>query len=105
MFCKGERKSIDRLLDGVACFSRMSGLNSKLLRSTCLFANVEEYVVQVTRSISEFQLGSLPIKYLGLPLISGRLHKSYRDVLILVFVPELNLRLPNSWIWLDIFSY
>lgn len=76
LFCKGDGTSIKAMLDSVARFSTMSGLNANSDKSTCFFCNVSEEVVQQTLDLSGFQLGNFPIKYLGLPLISSRLTKS-----------------------------
>ncbi|XP_063948027.1 uncharacterized protein LOC135152123 [Daucus carota subsp. sativus] len=76
LFCKGESNSIRLLLDSVLQFSGVSGL--QLNKEKCLgfFSCVPNNVISHTLNHYGFQLGSLPISYLGLPLITSRLNES-----------------------------
>lgn len=82
LFCRGERRSIDLLLEGVADFAAISGLCTNNSKSTCFFANVDRTFREYVISSTGFQQGSLPVRYLGLPLISTKLR--YRDCLPLI---------------------
>lgn len=76
LFCKGDTHSISALLTSVARFSEISNLRPNIAKSHCFFCNVPQQVKDDTLSISGFQQGTLPIKYLGLPLITSRLKAS-----------------------------
>lgn len=52
------------------------------MKSHWFFANVPQDVISVAILTSNFQIGNLPIKYLGLPLITNKL--TARDCLALV---------------------
>ncbi|KAK1441009.1 hypothetical protein QVD17_06845 [Tagetes erecta] len=58
------------------------GLVPSIPKSTIYFCNVQEPVRMTILSIMSFVEGSLPVKYLGVPLISSRL--LYKDCKILV---------------------
>lgn len=61
---------IDRVLN---TFAEMSGLQVNKDKSTQMFAGVTDNEIQVLRRILHFNMGKLPMRYLGVPLISGRL--------------------------------
>lgn len=73
LFCKGEPNSIQLIFQGVAMFSKISGLNPNPMKSTCFFSNVRTDVQDSALSLTGFSRGALPVNYLGLPLISGKL--------------------------------
>ena len=77
LFCNGDLGSINSLLSAVSKFEEVSGLVMNKDKSLMFFANVHEDVITSSSALSGFQRGSLPIKYLGLPLISTKL--SARD--------------------------
>lgn len=54
----------------------MSGLRANPDKSLCFFCNVPSDIVNFALSLSGFQQGTLPIKYLGLPLITSTLTTS-----------------------------
>lgn len=74
LFCRGETKSVELLNMGLRLFSSVSGLQPNLSKSCCFFANVPTNVQQQILQLTGFQLGELPIKYLGLPLITSKLN-------------------------------
>ena len=82
LFCKGDSTSIKLLLDNVIRFSDFSGL--KLNKEKCLgfFSSVPENVVSNAIHNYGFSRGSLPISYLGLPLITSRLNAQICSPLI-----------------------
>ncbi|KAK1360680.1 hypothetical protein POM88_045154 [Heracleum sosnowskyi] len=61
------------MLNSVNRFFNASGLKPNPLKSACYFCNVDQDTVQSTLTTSGFSRGSFPFKYLGLPLITGRL--------------------------------
>lgn len=77
LFSHGDQSSIDLLLEGVNKFAAISGLYTNRAKSSCFFSNVDPAICDHVIDSSGFQLGTLPIKYLGLPLITTKL--SYRD--------------------------
>lgn len=62
-----------RLHKCLIIFSPISGLKINLSKSFLYGVGMDEEVVQVIASLLGFQLGPLPIRYLGLQL-GGRLH-------------------------------
>ncbi|KAK1407946.1 hypothetical protein QVD17_39574 [Tagetes erecta] len=65
------------VLRSLADFTAMSGLVPSIAKSTIYFCNVPDNVRLAILNIMPFVEGSLPVKYLGVPLISSRL--IYRD--------------------------
>lgn len=82
MFCYGDSSSVESLLQGLNFFASCSGLIPNVHKSQCFFSSMNSDIVDHILSISGFQQGSLPIKYLGLPLLSTRLN--YRDCMPLI---------------------
>lgn len=77
LYSHGDQLSINCLLNGVNSFSAISWLRPNWDKSSCFFANVAEETKAMVLSSTGFKLGTLPIRYLGLPLISTKL--SQRD--------------------------
>lgn len=73
LFCKGEINSIQQIMSGVTSFSSFSGLKPNVSKSTCFFCNVPYDVQDFALRLTGFSSGILPVTYLGLPLISGKL--------------------------------
>ncbi|XP_074361033.1 uncharacterized protein LOC141701249 [Apium graveolens] len=73
LFCKGIFSSINVLLDGVDEFSEASGLVVNLSKCNIFFSNVPLFTVSAALQRSGFIWGDLPIKFLGIPLVSKRL--------------------------------
>ena len=73
VFCKGEQRSISLLLDAINLFSSISGLKLNTSKCTCFFSNVPPEIRVNVLAQSGFSEGSLPIIYLGLPLVSRSL--------------------------------
>ncbi|XP_022014922.1 uncharacterized protein LOC110914438 [Helianthus annuus] len=82
MFARGEVKSVKLVLEALESFKNMSGLVPSIPKSTVYFANVTNQVKQRILELVSFKEGCLPVKYLGVPLISSRL--LYKDCQILV---------------------
>ncbi|GKB23009.1 hypothetical protein Tco_0862410 [Tanacetum coccineum] len=72
-------------------FSRCSGLKPSLEKSLVFFSNVPAQVKVAILKILPFYVGTLPIKYLGVPFISSRLHKHHCALLI----DKVKIRLSN----------
>ncbi|XP_020253837.1 uncharacterized protein LOC109830891 [Asparagus officinalis] len=74
---KGELYSVQKIYDCVKDFGEKSGLEANPSKCAIYYGGVEESIKGVIRNSLNFPEGSLPIKYLGLPLISKRM--SYID--------------------------
>lgn len=73
LFSKGDKDSMKILLDTINHFSQISWLLPNASKSNCFFCNIPSDVAHDILQYSGYQLGTLPIKYLGLPLISKKL--------------------------------
>ncbi|XP_017227807.1 uncharacterized protein LOC108203403 [Daucus carota subsp. sativus] len=73
MFCHGDSVSVDRLLAGLNEFSHCSGMRINSAKSQFFISNVDDGLKHHIRVSTGFSEGSLPAKYLGLPLISTKL--------------------------------
>lgn len=82
MFSYGDVNSVAVLMDSLQDFKNVFGLAPSLAKSTIFFANVSLEVKQSIMNIMPFDEGHLPVKYLGVPLISTRL--LHQDCIILV---------------------
>ncbi|GKC11865.1 putative RNA-directed DNA polymerase, eukaryota, reverse transcriptase zinc-binding domain protein [Tanacetum coccineum] len=82
IFARGEAQSAQVIMDALEEFKLASGLVPSLPKSTAYFCNVLLHVKNAILSIMPFAEGELPVKYLGVPLISSRLLN--RDCKILV---------------------
>ncbi|KAL8135224.1 hypothetical protein AgCh_010043 [Apium graveolens] len=65
--------SISILTSSILRFSVVSRLHPNAEKSECFFYNIPQDMIQETISSTGFLRGILPIKYLGLPLITSRL--------------------------------
>ena len=54
-------------------FSNISGLLPNMSKSTIFFDNVKADVITEILNILPFNVGKLPVKYLGVPLISKKI--------------------------------
>ncbi|MFS7978016.1 putative RNA-directed DNA polymerase [Helianthus anomalus] len=82
MFANGDVASVKVLRDTLQRFTKISGLVPSMPKCTVFFGNVPQSVKQEILHIMPFKEGSLPVRYLGVPLISSKL--SYKDCKILV---------------------
>ncbi|XP_050232996.1 uncharacterized protein LOC126681498 [Mercurialis annua] len=75
LFFHGDEKSLNFLIDKLNEFKEISGLQVNALKSQIFFCNVEEIIK--SRIIGKLGLkeGELPLRYLGIPLISSKLYK------------------------------
>lgn len=72
LFNRGESNSVSILMK-VQSFASLSGLVPNREKSTCFFANVNNTVMEDILVTTGFSRGTLPICYLGLPLITTKL--------------------------------
>lgn len=73
LFCNADHDSINTIWAGTSTFSAISGLKANVDKSQWFFANTSREIMDTTVSLTGIKVGSLPIKYLGLPLITNKL--------------------------------
>lgn len=74
-FYKGNIKSMHRMMEAINYFSAVSGLVPNLEKSNIFLVGVDEELKQEILDYTCFSLGSLPMRYLGLPLYSKKCSK------------------------------
>jgi hypothetical protein len=82
MFCGGDKESVGWLKEKLHQFHRISGLQVNDQKS-CVYisAGLAEKREELIGA-SEFQAGTLPVRYLGIPLVSSRLRKEHCSDLV-----------------------
>nr|GEW43737.1 hypothetical protein [Tanacetum cinerariifolium] len=73
LFARGGVESAKVIMDSLKEFKAVSGLVPSIPKSTAYFCNVLNHVKISILNIMPFFEGKLPVKYLGVPLISSRL--------------------------------
>ncbi|XP_058217387.1 uncharacterized protein LOC131328462 [Rhododendron vialii] len=73
IFCKGELPSIKYIRNALAEFEDLSGLSPSPGKSSVFFSGVSVRVKETILQELGFQEGSLPVRYLGVPLLSTKL--------------------------------
>lgn len=73
VFSDGKKKSIEGILEVFQEFAKISGLNISLEKSTLFLAGVKEDDSANILDQFPFEAGSLPVRYLGLPLLSKKM--------------------------------
>ena len=74
LFAGGTSSSVQVIMDDLNKFENFSGLQVNKQKSAIFLAGVNDDVKNDILNITGFCLGSLPMKYLGVPLISTRLY-------------------------------
>ena len=92
LFCGDSVESASTLKKALTDFSLASGLHPNESKSCIFIAGSDERYKQAVLNIFRFPLGSLPIKYLGIPLITTRL--MYGDCLPMI--ESITMRI-KSW--------
>jgi len=82
LFARGDINSPKTVFKGLNDFKEMSGMVPSIPKSKAYFCNVSDTVKQAILALMPFDEGSLPVRYLGVPLISSRL--LYKDCNVLV---------------------
>lgn len=73
VFCRAEEKSISLLMSTFSMFFSFSGLRVNPLKSTCYLSNPPTGLQLWIVNNYDIQLGVLPAKFLGVPLITQKL--------------------------------
>ena len=76
LFSKGNATSVQITMDELIKFEAFSGMQVNKQKSVVFLARINDSVKATILNMSGFSLGSLPVKYLGVPLISSRLSHS-----------------------------
>ncbi|GJU81521.1 hypothetical protein Tco_1283886 [Tanacetum coccineum] len=82
IFTRGEVHSARLIMEALDEFQKSSGLVPSIPKSTVYLCNVPNYIKNEILSIIPFAKDELPVKYLGVPLISSRLLNKDCKVLV-----------------------
>ncbi|GJV62602.1 uncharacterized protein Tco_1473430 [Tanacetum coccineum] len=82
LFARGHPSSVSVFMEALEEFKNVSGLVLSIPKSTTFFCNVPNAIKAAIISSMPFAEGTLPVRYLGVPLISSRL--LYHDCKVLV---------------------
>jgi hypothetical protein len=82
IFSRGDIRSVSCIMRSLNEFTLMSGLVPSIAKSTVFFSNVPQHVKTSILNLMPFIEGSLPVRYLGVPLIASRLY--YKDCKVLL---------------------
>ncbi|XP_022003043.1 uncharacterized protein LOC110900463 [Helianthus annuus] len=82
IFVNGDISSVKKVKNALELFTSISGLVPSPSKSTVFLCNVPPSVRQQILSVMPFQQGVLPVRYLGVPLITTKLN--FKDCKILV---------------------
>lgn len=70
LFSRGDLQSVKLMYECFLEFSRVSSLVTNQSKSNIYFGGVQEHIEQQIFQLTGFKKGSLPFKYLGVPLSS-----------------------------------
>nr|GEU85581.1 hypothetical protein [Tanacetum cinerariifolium] len=101
IFAHGDPYSAKVIMEAMKEFMNVSGLTHSLPKSTTYFCNVLNHTKLSILQILPFDEGRLPVKYLGVPLVSSRL-QLVRSVLGSMHVYWASILILPSSILLDI---
>jgi len=73
VFCHGDLNSVSLLYNALQEFSSISGLQINSSKSHCFLSNVSPLVEEQILNLLSFPKGSLPMRFLGVPLITSKL--------------------------------
>ncbi|XP_074314193.1 uncharacterized protein LOC141649400 [Silene latifolia] len=76
LFCKGKPQSIWLLMRAFSSFSKASGLAMNNAKSEIFFNGVDDDIKEGIKMVTGFREGTMPFRYLGVPIKAGRLTKT-----------------------------
>ena len=82
LFCKVDYRSVLTLVNCIDSFSQASCLAANSAKSAIYIAGVSPHMGMELTSITQFPLGKLPFRYLGVPLSSKHLFATDCDALV-----------------------
>lgn len=68
ILCKGNDSSVNRIMEALTHFSNVTGLIANIDKSSIFMAKVDDNTKEQLLDRKGLALGTLPIKYLGLPM-------------------------------------
>nr|GEX26878.1 hypothetical protein [Tanacetum cinerariifolium] len=95
LFAHGDVDSVKVIKEALEEFKNASGLILSLPKSTAYFCNVLNHVNLSILHILPFEEGRLPVKYIGVPLVSSRL--MFRDCKELI--EKVESRIIRGFLW------
>ncbi|XP_074305003.1 uncharacterized protein LOC141639928, partial [Silene latifolia] len=82
MFCKGNVQSIMLMMRAFSSFSKASGLSMNSSKSEVYYSGVSQTIKDDIRQITGFTEGSMPFRYLEVPVQATRLTKIECNILV-----------------------
>ncbi|GJR87106.1 RNA-directed DNA polymerase, eukaryota, reverse transcriptase zinc-binding domain protein [Tanacetum coccineum] len=73
VFCHGDIKSVSTIKESLEEFSSYSGLKANMNKSTIFFGGLTIAEQSIILDIIPFSIGRLPVRYLGVPLITKKI--------------------------------
>ncbi|GKA59909.1 RNA-directed DNA polymerase, eukaryota, reverse transcriptase zinc-binding domain protein [Tanacetum coccineum] len=73
MFCHGDGSSVETIRNSLEEFSNYSGLKANMNKSTVFFGGMTEAEQRLILDTVPFPIGRLPVRYLGVPLITKKI--------------------------------
>ncbi|XP_061955562.1 uncharacterized protein LOC133677489 [Populus nigra] len=91
VFCHADLASVELIRGALDSFASISGLIINHRKSSVFLSGVEDSIGLAITNCLQFQLGVLPVKYLGVPLISSRLSRQHCTLLVERIVSRIRL--------------
>jgi hypothetical protein len=91
VFCHADLASVELIRGALDSFARTSGLIINRRKSSVFLSGVEDSIGVAITNCLQFQPGVLPVKYLGVPLISSRLSHQHCTPLVERIVSRIRL--------------
>jgi hypothetical protein len=73
IFTRGDTKSVELIMAKIRDFSHSTGLHVNPFKCKIFYGGVEDNIKDLIKKITSFAEGSLPFRYLGIPLTSKKL--------------------------------
>ncbi|XP_039072037.1 uncharacterized protein LOC120219279 [Hibiscus syriacus] len=84
IFCKGNSDSVAGVLSVLDHFKDSSGLKINSSKCEIFHAGISSLSIDDIKQITSFKIGRLPIRYLGIPLVTRKLNeKDYKKLLLI----------------------
>jgi len=90
LMARGDLISINILLDCLKDFGCKSGLKANVLKSNVFTAGLQGHDLESILNLSSFSRGSMPFRYLGIPLAAEKLRVNYYDPLIIKIANKIS---------------
>ncbi|XP_019223364.1 PREDICTED: uncharacterized protein LOC109205143 [Nicotiana attenuata] len=97
IFCKGNTSSVNRVMEALDHFNKVSGLIANMEKSSIFVAGVGDDIEDQLLRRTCFTAGTFPIKYLGLPLSPRKWNKMDCQMLIGKITHRTNVTYSNFW--------